>query len=355
MWETAWIVLAPTRRLADSPAQPHMIIGLTGKNASGKGEVARFLQSRGFHYHSLSDVLRDELKRKHLTPTRAHLTRVGNELREQYGPSLLAERILEKLVESQNYVVDSFRNPAEVEAFRKRPDFALWAITAKPDLRLKRIKVRAREQDPRTLKEFMAVEKREASNTDPHKQSLDACERLADTMITNNGTLRQLEKALTERLKQVLKNVKRPSWDRYFMHIARHVASRGNCLKRKVAALIVKDGRIISTGYNGTPRNTKNCFEGGCPRCNAVGPSGQGLGDCYCSHGEENAIVQAAYHGISIKGSTLYTTFCPCLLCTKMIINAGVIEVVYNQDYPLAGPAQKLLIEAGIKIRKINL
>jgi dCMP deaminase len=332
-----------------------MIIGLTGKNASGKGEVAKFLESRGFHFHSLSDVLREELKRKHLTPTRDHLTRVGNELREKYGPSILADRILKKLIESQHYVVDSFRNPAEVEAFRERPDFVLWAVTAKSATRLARIQARARESDPVTLKAFIAVEKREAQNADPNKQSIDACEKLANLRISNDGSLESLHKTLTEDLKAVLKKVKRPSWDNYFMHIARNVASRGNCLKRKVAALIVKDGRIISTGYNGTPRNTKNCFEGGCPRCNAVGPSGQGLGECYCSHGEENAIVQAAYHGISIKGSTLYTTFCPCLLCTKMIINAGVIEVVYNQEYPLAGPAQKLLKEAGVKIRKVTV
>ncbi len=331
-----------------------MIIGLTGKNASGKGEVAKFLESRGFQFHSLSDVLREELKRKHLTPTRDHLTRVGNELREKFGPSILADRIMKKLAESQNYVVDSFRNPAEVEAFRARPDFVLWAVTAKPEIRLARIKSRAREEDPITLKDFVKVEKREAKNADPNKQAIDACEKLADREITNNSSLDKLYGQLTEHLKKVLKNIKRPTWDAYFMQIARNVASRGNCLKRKVAALLVKDGRIISTGYNGTPRNTKNCFEGGCPRCNTVGPSGQGLGDCYCSHGEENAIVQAAYHGISIKGSSLYTTFSPCLLCTKMIINAGVMEVVYNQDYPLAGPAQKLLKTAGVQIRKVT-
>jgi len=251
--------------------------------------------------------------------------------------------------------VDSFRNPAEVEAFQRRPDYVLWAIVAGPETRFQRIKARARENDPQSLKQFIAVEKREAANVDPNKQAIDACVKMADDRITNDGTLARLHQELTRRLKTVLKNVKRPSWDSYFMHIAQNVASRGNCLKRKVAALIVKDGRIISTGYNGTPRNTKNCFEGGCPRCNAVGPSGQNLGDCYCSHGEENAIVQAAYHGISIKGSTLYTTFSPCLLCTKMIINAGVLDVVYNQEYPLAGPAQALLKEAGVKMRKINL
>src|SRR5262249_46940060 len=116
-----------------------------------------------------------------------------------------------------------------------------------------------------------------------------------------------------------------------------------------------KDGRIISTGYNGTPRKTKNCFAGGCPRCNAVGPSGQNLSECFCSHGEENAIVQAADHGISIKGSILFTTFSPCLACAKMIINAGVEEVVYNQNYPLGEAALGLLKEAGVTLRRIDL
>ena len=231
-------------------------------------------------------------------------------------------------------------------------DFMLWAVQAAPTVRFQRIRKRAREQDPATRDHFLAVERREARNTDPAKQSLVACEKLADVRISNNGTLEALHRRLTALLKKNLKAVKRPSWDSYFMAIARKVAGRSNCLKRKVAAILVKDGQIISTGYNGTPRNTKNCFEGGCPRCNAVGPSGKDLRDCYCSHGEENAIVQAAYHGITIKGSTLYTTFSPCLLCTKMIINAGIGEVVYNQEYSLAAPALALLREAGVTLRK---
>ena len=124
-------------------------------------------------------------------------------------------------------------------------------------------------------------------------------------------------------------------------------------MKRQVAAIIVKDKRIISTGYNGTPRGIKNCNEGGCPRCNAQVKSGTRLDECYCSHGEENAIVQAAYHGISLKGSALYSTFSPCLLCTKMIINAGITEVLYGKKYPLNQASFKLLKEAKIKIRRL--
>ncbi|MDO8554890.1 MAG: dCMP deaminase family protein [Candidatus Micrarchaeota archaeon] len=146
--------------------------------------------------------------------------------------------------------------------------------------------------------------------------------------------------------------VSRPSWDEYFMSIAQVVATRSNCMKRKVAAVIIKDKRIISTGYNGTPRGVRNCNEGGCARCNNFTESGKNLADCVCSHGEENAIVQASYHGIAIKESTLYSTYSPCLLCTKMIINAGIREVIYNADYPLAEQSFELLRNAGIVVRK---
>ncbi len=149
-------------------------------------------------------------------------------------------------------------------------------------------------------------------------------------------------------------NKERPDWDEYFMEIANVVALRSNCSRRHVAAVIVKDRRIISTGYNGTPRGIRNCNEGGCPRCSSHAPSGTNLTECLCSHGEENAIVQAAYHGICVKDSTLYTTFSPCLLCAKMIINAGIREVVYRERYTIDTTSRSILLEAGVKIRALG-
>ena len=146
----------------------------------------------------------------------------------------------------------------------------------------------------------------------------------------------------------------RPDWDHYFMQIAQVVAVRGNCSRRQVAAVIVKDHRVISTGYNGTPRVIKNCFDGGCPRCSSDTPSGHDLSSCVCCHAEENAIVQAAYHGISVKDATLYTTFSPCLLCSKMIINSGIKEVVYHQEYTIANQAFNLLHEADVIVRPLD-
>ncbi len=147
---------------------------------------------------------------------------------------------------------------------------------------------------------------------------------------------------------------KRPDWDEYFMNIAHVAADRSNCCRRQVAAVIVKDRRVISTGYNGTPRGVKNCDEGGCPRCNSDIKSGHGLTDCLCCHAEENAIVQAASHGIAVEGSMLYTTFSPCLLCAKMIINAGIKEVIFHARYSIDDVSSQLLAEAGVNLRPVK-
>lgn len=147
---------------------------------------------------------------------------------------------------------------------------------------------------------------------------------------------------------------KRPDWDTYFMDIAHVVARRSNCRRRQVAAIIVLDKRIISTGYNGTPRGIRNCFDGGCPRCASDTASGSNLGDCICAHAEENAIVQAAYHGIGVRGGVLYCTISPCLMCAKMIVNAGLIEVVYEHEYHFSVQARALFRQAGVKCRKFR-
>ncbi len=329
-----------------------LIIGLTGKNGAGKGEVVNVLKSLNFHYYSLSDVLRDELKAGGKEITRESLIQLGNDLRKKHGPSILADKILQRLEVDKNYVIDSIRNPYEAQAFKRRKDFTLLNVRALPEVRFQRLKTRARENDPRTFDEFQVLEKREAAG-DPHVQNLDSTISLADVVVENNGSVEELRAKVVEVIQELSRSSGRPDWDEYFMGIARVVALRSNCIKRKVAAVLVKDKRIIATGYNGTPRGVKNCNEGGCPRCNSFGQSGAGLDECLCSHAEENAITQSAYHGVNIKGATLYTTYSPCLGCAKMIINSGIVEVVYNHAYSVADIALRLLGEAGIKVRQL--
>ena len=126
----------------------------------------------------------------------------------------------------------------------------------------------------------------------------------------------------------------RPSWDEYFMAIAKLVSTRSTCLRRKVGAVLVKDRRIIATGYNGPPSGLKHPDEVGCLREKLGIPSGERHELCRGLHAEQNAIIQAALHGVSTKGSVLYCTHSPCSVCVKMLINAGVTKVIYGEGYP---------------------
>ncbi|MDD5613506.1 MAG: cytidine/deoxycytidylate deaminase family protein [Candidatus Omnitrophica bacterium] len=144
----------------------------------------------------------------------------------------------------------------------------------------------------------------------------------------------------------------RPDWDTYFMNISRMVSSRATCLRRKVGALLVKERRILATGYNGTPSGITHCQETGCLRESMSIPSGQRHELCRGLHAEQNALLQAALHGVSVQGGTLYCTNQPCVICAKMLINAGIKEIVIEDDYT-DELAVEMLREAKIKIRKL--
>lgn len=141
----------------------------------------------------------------------------------------------------------------------------------------------------------------------------------------------------------------RPTWDEYFMKIVDLVKERSTCRRRKVGALIVKDKRILSTGYNGAPKGCRHCIDIGCIREKMNIPSGQRHELCRATHAEQNAIVQAAYSGTSVAGGTLYCTTQPCVLCAKMAINAGIQRIVYDGEYP-DELSLELLREAGVEI-----
>jgi len=148
------------------------------------------------------------------------------------------------------------------------------------------------------------------------------------------------------------KNV-RPSWDEYFIDIARLVSKRSTCLRRKVGAIIVKQRRVLATGYNGTPTNITHCEETGCLRESLGIPSGQRHELCRGLHAEQNALLQASLYGISLEGASLYCTTQPCVICVKMLINAGIKEVVIRDGYP-DKLAREFLKEAKIKVRKAH-
>lgn len=141
--------------------------------------------------------------------------------------------------------------------------------------------------------------------------------------------------------------MKRPSWEEYFMDIARLVAKRSTCLRRHVGAVLVKEKNILATGYNGVPSGITHCSASGCLREQLKVPSGERHELCRGLHAEQNAIIQAAKHGVNIDGSNLYCTTAPCVICAKMLINAGIDTIVYMEGYPDRLSAD-MLNEAGI-------
>jgi dCMP deaminase len=167
--------------------------------------------------------------------------------------------------------------------------------------------------------------------------------------VLNAGSLDQL---FSELRKLDLLNAEhyRPGWDTYFMRIAEMTATRTNCMKRGVGAVVVQNHRIVAAGYNGTPAGTVNCLEGGCSRCSSQVEQGKNLEDCMCMHAELNSILFAGRE--NCVGTTLYTTLFPCLLCAKTIVQAGVRRVVYEEEYMHSEMSRELLTQAQVKIER---
>lgn len=143
--------------------------------------------------------------------------------------------------------------------------------------------------------------------------------------------------------------MQRPSWDQYFMDITLLVATRSTCLRRGVGAILVKERNILATGYNGVPSGISHCEQTGCLREQMKVPSGERHELCRGLHAEQNAIIQAARHGVNIDGSTLYCTTMPCVICTKMLINAGIKRVVFAEGYA-DNLAREMIAESGIEV-----
>ena len=150
---------------------------------------------------------------------------------------------------------------------------------------------------------------------------------------------------------KIIKRKNRPSWDDYFMNLAKLVATRTTCLRHAVGAVLVNEKRILATGYNGSPRGLAHCLEIGCLRDKLKIPSGTRAEICRAVHAEQNAIIQCAVYGISSENSTIYVTHQPCSVCSKILISAGVKRIVYETPYPDEF-AQTLLKEAKVKIEK---
>jgi len=154
-------------------------------------------------------------------------------------------------------------------------------------------------------------------------------------------------------IRNMKKKLHRPSWDKYFTEIAKLVATRSTCLRRQVGAVIVKDRHILATGYNGTPKGITHCEVVGCLREKLKVPAGERHELCRGLHAEQNALLQAALYGTSLKDSVLYCTNQPCIICAKMLINAGIKEIIILDGYP-DRMACEMLREAKVRVRRVE-
>ena len=195
MFLEAFSVNIERAQISENILKP-IVLGLTGKNASGKGTVAEILKKKDFIYHSLSDSLRDELNSLKKEETRENLIEIGNKLREKGGPGVLADKLLPKLNSDSNHIVDSIRNPFEVISLRKGTlfgSFILISVDANAILRYDRLRSRGRTGDTDSWEKFVEQERKEENNDDPNKQQLSKTMEMADYIIDNSGTIGELE------------------------------------------------------------------------------------------------------------------------------------------------------------------
>lgn len=268
------------------------------------------------------------------------------------------------------WVVADIPSESILEPYSRRPFFLLISVDAPLQVRWQRCQADAQRWEklrlrfpawssesqsslarrccPKDLAEFVAFS--DAQLYDAAHGQLPLMSRASVRILNTSSDVSQLYATL-DGLDLLNADRLRPSWDHYFMSLASLAAQRSNCMKRRVGCVVVRDRRVVSTGYNGTPRGLRNCGEGGCGRCNAGQGSGHGLATCLCLHAEENALLEAGRERLR-EGAVLYCDTCPCLTCSIKIVQVGISEVVYNQEYSMDSSTATVLREGGVRLRQ---
>lgn len=305
-----------------------MLIAISGTLSSGKTEVARYLSFQGFQLIAVEG---------HDTST------LGAETFASFD--LLLDHVTANW--RSNYVISQIDNMETLHKLQKRPFFLHICIDAPVLMRYQRYCLKTKT--PESQESFIARSDELLFNPE---NPLVAINNQANINIVNTTALiKSLYVKLSE-LDLMNPTRLRPTWDAYFMRLADLAALRSNCMKRRVGCVIVKDNRVVATGYNGTPRHLTNCNEGGCSRCNQGQGSGAGLSTCLCLHAEENALLEAGRDRIAGENSILYCNTCPCLTCSIKIVQSGIRQVVYAQSYSMDERSHSVMSEARIVLRQ---
>ncbi|KAF1963775.1 hypothetical protein CC80DRAFT_433623 [Byssothecium circinans] len=330
-----------------------MFIGLCGAICAGKTSIASYLVEE----HQFKRL---HLKRTITTP--AVEKSASNAFVPLPEPSPIDARYSFPDAESllafvtlrwrERWVTTDIWDERVLDTLLGRPFFLLVSVDAPVSIRWQRFKDRcaANQLTPPTLEEFVVRDDEYlyASGT-----GLQALFRRASLQLLNSNTLLPPLYSALKALDLPNESRLRPSWDQYFMQLADLAAHRCNCMKRRVGCVIVREKRVISTGYNGTPRGMTNCNEGGCPRCNNATKGGVDLSACLCLHAEENALLEAGRDRIG-ENAILYCNTCPCLTCSVKITQAGISEVVYRQGYLVDTKTAEIFAESGVRLRQFS-
>ncbi|MBD3354523.1 AAA family ATPase [Candidatus Woesearchaeota archaeon] len=333
-----------------------MIIGVTGSFCGGKDTAAEYLAEKGFKHISLSDMIREECKKRKRKVTRDNLQEIGKDLREKYGNSVLAEKALDK-VKGKDCVVTSIRHPDEIDVLQRNADFTLIKVEAPAKTRFKRMKLRNREEDPQTFREFKKTEKKEMKGKGSG-QRLKECNDKAKIVLINNSSLEVLKQKVDKLVEDLRDKEKKDqdekrkdyiSWDDYFMGVAKLSALRSKDPNTQVGACIVnQQKKIVGIGYNGFPIG---CSDEKLP----WGKKGNFLDTKYpyVAHAELNAILNST---VKLDNCKIYVALFPCNECCKLIIQSGIKEVIYLSnkyaDSDVVKASKRMMDMAGIRHRK---
>ncbi|KAL7801286.1 cytidine deaminase-like protein [Trichoderma aethiopicum] len=339
-----------------------MLVGICGSICSGKKTVAQYLvEHHGFKHlylqnsASVADQQATETSSPSLDGSNAassNALAVSNGSTSSHVFST-AEELLDFVTRRwrSRFVTTDIPTEKVLDVFIRRPFFLLISIDAPLTVRWRRFQQRSKqpEQAAIGLEDFVA--QNDLHLYDPITGLQPLISRATVRLLNTSSSLAHLYATLGK-LDIPNPDRMRPGWDTYFMALASLASQRSNCMKRRVGCVLVgRERRVISTGYNGTPRGLRNCADGGCPRCNEGNSSGVGLATCLCIHAEENALLEAGRERIR-EGSVLYCDTCPCLTCSIKICQVGIAEVVYAQGYSMDTEAAEVFRQAGVKLRQ---
>lgn len=258
------------------------------------------------------------------------------------------EEIYKKLLDNWtvNYLILYPSIDSQLYIMKKRAYCKMMFVTSSTSSRF----VRYKNKTNKSFEDFL-IREEDFNKLTQNNFMMNHSKYFIDNSSFGNKDNLKEQLSQTEELRNQMIGIFRPSNDLYFMKIAYNARARSNCMKRAVGTVIVKNKRILSIGYNGTPVKVSNCYEGGCERCNQNYPQGEGLDKCFCLHSEESAILEIG--GKMTRGATLYSTLFPCLWCAKMIIQSQIDRVVYVEEFNSEG-SRKILKESKIKIEKLE-